>query len=350
MRIATHVFVLSFAIATSAIASPSSPTTAERERARQLFEQSKPLQDAGNCVQAVRLLTEAFALHESPDIAANLGSCEASLGKYADAAEHLRFANERMMPSAEPAQREKLQTAFDIVKKQVAELVLELSPSDSAVSLNGKATLVRDGVVFLKPGKHTITVSAPDHLAKTLEVEVQKGQRRVETIALDKDPATAAAAGAAGSPGVGGGVANGGANGEAGTPSGLSTRNTVAIVGGALTAVAVGAGVFFAVRASSAQDDVDTFKATAVRQLGGNCPRGSSAPVCLDLADAADQRNTANQNATIAFVAGGVLGAATITTYLLWPTSDKKNGRAPTRVVPVVSASGVALGLQGSFF
>ena len=343
---APHVFVLSFAIATSAIASPISPTTAERERARQLFEQSKPLQDAGNCVQAVRLLTEAFALHESPDIAANLGSCEASLGKYADAAEHLRFANERMMPSAEPAQREKLQTAFDIVKKQVAELVLELSPSDSAVSLNGKATLVRDGVVFLKPGKHTITVSAPDHLAKTLEVEVQKGQRRVETIALDKDPATAAPAGAAGASGVGGGAANG----EAGTPSGLSTRNTVAIVGGALTAVAVGAGVFFAVRASSAQGDVDTFKATAVRQLGGNCPRGSSAPVCLDLADAADQRNTANQNATIAFVAGGVLGAATITTYLLWPTGDKKTGRAPTRVVPVVSASGVALGLQGSFF
>ncbi len=353
---ALQVFVLLVAVTAAASASPSNPTNAERERARQLFEKSKPLQDARKCVKAAKLLKEAFALHESPDIAANLGGCEASMGKYAAAAEHLQFAHTKMMPSAKPEKREKIKTALELVKKQVAELALDLDPVDASVSVNGMATRVRDGLVFVPPGKHVLRVGAPGRIAKTIVLEVEKQQRLAKTIVLDREAGgVGPVAGAGGSGAVTGQAGDdrpgqGGGGGGQIKSDGMTARTGVAIVGGALTIVTVGAGVFFAVRASSAQDDVDTLKSRATAQLGGNCPSGSGAPVCVDLADSADQRNTANKNATIAFVAGSVLGAATVATYLLWPTSEKQTGRAATRVVPVVSGSRLGLGLQGSFF
>ena len=52
------------------------------------------------------------------------------------------------------------------MKKQVAELALDLDPVDASVSVDGNPVKVRGAVLFMKPGKHSVTVSAPGRIAK----------------------------------------------------------------------------------------------------------------------------------------------------------------------------------------
>ncbi len=330
-------------------AAAAAPTSADRKRARQLFEQSKPLQDAGKCPDAVRLLREAFALHESADIAANLGFCEASMGKYAAAAEHLGFAERELMPSATDAQRKKIARAFGAVKKHVAELALDLDPVDAKVTVDGQPARVRGGVLFAAPGKHAIEVSARGRITKALEVDVAKGQRLAETIVLEKD-ATAVGAGLGGS-GAGGATGGSGATaghagdgGGAGQNGATEERSTVPVyVAGGVALAGVVAFAVFSAKASERVSERDDM----VDALGGSRPCGAGTPHKSECARISDLDSDARKARTVGFVGLGVGVAAAVAGAAYWFWPREKSGAV--LVNPTIGANGASFVVAGSF-
>ena len=339
-------------------AAAAAPTVADRARARELFEKSKPLQDAKKCHEAVRLLEEAFALHESPDIAANLGTCEAQLGKYTAAAEHLGFAVRELMPSATDAQRKHITQAFESVKKQVAELALDLDPVDAKVTVDGNEARVRGAVLFLKPGKHSVTVSAPGRIAKTIEVDIAKGQRASETVLLDKEPVAAAVpgGGGGGSAGVGGGGggsaggsggasssdagAQGGADGD-GDRGGRSMVPVYVLGGVGVVSIVVG-GVFLSA-ASSSRSDRDR----VLDSLPGAERCGAGTPFVAECAEAQDFDDKARRSTAFGFTGIGVGAGALVAAaaYYLWPA---ERGGA-TAIVPLINPELAGLRVHSTF-
>ena len=154
---------------------------------------------------------------------------------------------------------------------------------------------------------------------------------------------------------VSAGTAKGGTNSPPGGPDTSHDDRTwwerrdwtPAIVGGALTAAALGAFVFFKVREGSAKDDQSALRDDLGKKGGTSACAGSSPPsACTDLRDAVDRESTAHDWSNVSLIATGALAAGTVTAFLLWPErKPERSGR---------KASGTAVGLvpshAGAFF
>jgi hypothetical protein len=161
---------------------------------------------------------------------------------------------------------------------------------------------------------------------------------RVDAVA--SVPATAPAQSDPGSPASGLTPAN-----DAG---GTSERTIVLVSGAGLTTVALTLGVVFTLKGSSANRDATDQKASLVAMGGGTnaCggPSASSAD-CAHLADTLDARNSANSAAKISFAAAGVLGAATLVTYFLWP---RRSG-TELSLAPQIAPGALGLWASGTY-
>ncbi|MBK9002255.1 MAG: hypothetical protein IPM35_41575 [Myxococcales bacterium] len=133
--------------------------------------------------------------------------------------------------------------------------------------------------------------------------------------------------------------------------SGMKPRTLALIAGAGLTVVAAGVGVFYTLKKSSAQDDADGLRSELSSKFGGQACSGSSAPAqCADLTDALERRDDAAQVSTGAFIASGVLLAATAVTYFVWPSgheSSPQTGRVNIFATP--QSRGAMMGVAGSF-
>jgi hypothetical protein len=98
----------------------------------------------------------------------------------------------------------------------------------------------------------------------------------------------------------------------------LGTRTWVTIGGAGAAVVALGVGIGFRLRANSQHDNTESL----LRQLGdASCekPTGTTGTICGQLRSTWAFYDTAVNVSTGAFVAAGILGAATAVTYVLWP-------------------------------
>ena len=95
------------------------------------------------------------------------------------------------------------------------------------------------------------------------------------------------------------------------------------ISGAGLTALAAGFGVGLSLQGASLDDDAAVQRVQIAQQFGeeGCSPSNSTARACVKLDDTLDRRNRANAIGQGAFIAAGVLGAATLVSYFLWPRS-----------------------------
>ncbi|MCA9626500.1 MAG: PEGA domain-containing protein [Myxococcales bacterium] len=344
------------ALAPHASADPNNPTKAERDRAHQLFEKSKPLQDAGDCKQAVSLLKQAWSLHRSPDIAANLGACEGKLGEYPDAATHLAFADAHLMASATKAQREKVAAALALMKKQVGEVGVSVHPDGAQISVDGKVvgTAPLAAPLFLSPGDHQLAATADGYGEVGRIVTAKKGERtevEVKLLWQGKSPggtggATAGAGGAAS--GTDGATNGSSGNSGAGGSTQARERSMVPVyVAGGVAVVGLGAALGFELARSSNRDDAQT----ALNDLG---PQGCAAgtPFTAECAGIHDSNVAAHRDADLRNVSLGVAGAALVfgAAYLLWPHAQNESAtrRVSISVTPVVSRAR-GLSLAGSF-
>jgi hypothetical protein len=317
-------------------ADPPSVGESDRERARQLFEEANQFGRRSDFRKAKSSLSAAWALVKSWDIAVNLGTAELKLGHYRDAAEHLawgvREGSIRMGESNEAVVKSRALLAQAAMRVGTVKLGVDQPGATVLVDEQfvGKSPLLDP--VYVEPGSHRISAHPSDPGAAPGEVPIEIGAGEIRDLMLKLSATSNGAS----------------SRGPSDTPivatnrSGLKTRTIVAIGGGALTAIAAGIALTYTLKASSAQSDADGFKA---RIIPGNCDQASD--LCNQLADAQANRTDANRIATPAWIAAGVVGAATLGTFLLWPKDSR--GDASTTGGVFLQAGPTSIALHGSF-
>src|SRR5690606_15491870 len=137
---------------------------------------------------------------------------------------------------------------------------------------------------------------------------------------------------------------------------------TVVLIGGAtLTLTAFGVGAVFAWQGNQHEADAERWRARVdaegnpeAQSWNGQChpSRPDRPAACDQLHDAIERSNRSYDNANLAFIAGGVLGVATLATWLLWPTSAPSpvtTGDGSWTVVPWSGMHAQGLQLSGRF-
>lgn len=329
------------------VETPSGSTTDE---ASKLFKKGNDAYKSKKWDEAEKAFEEAWAIKQSYDIAGNLGDVELYLAKYQEAAEHLEYSL-RNWPAGQEASRARTAKRFEEAKKQVGTLTLKVTKG-ADITVNGKSVGKSPlaGPVFVTPGAATVVATLREKSAKKT-VALDTGEAREieieiagEAAAVGPSVPPAASGDEPANPPGGGGVKA--------DASGMKPKTLALIVGGGLTVIAAGVGVFYTLQKSSADEDADGDRSTLSSKYGGQACAGSSPPAeCSSLRDALERRDDASKIATGAFIASGALLAATAVTFLAWP-SDSDNERANTsafNLYAVPRSHGATLGVLGTF-
>lgn len=337
--------------AASASAQPTPPPEALVREAEQRFNEGKELLRQKRWAEARVKFLQACAVQRTVNCPKNLGAVEFELGMYPEATAHFgEYLRQRDLPKNELASvRSFYESAF--AKSGHLEIA---APDGATVSVDGaeigKAPLA--DLVHVKPGSHdvravltdgrTTSASASADTGKTVKVSLVP-EARVGAPAAPPLPPAATATSAPPA------VASGGPrSGEEASPgeSRWSSGKIATVV--SLSALSVGAfatSVGFFVGAGARADDVQRLQGTTGSCLGS---AGTTAS-CRDLA-AADDARASDRNAAWVFLGvGTLLGVATATVAVLWPSEPLRRERSFVVVPMAPGATGLGLAAAGHF-
>ncbi len=320
------------------------PAPSKVDRAADLFKKAKGLHTAGKLADALPLYLEAWSLHRSPDIAANLAACEIAIGNHRDAAEHFEFALRNLLAGTTADQKTRLTQGLEKAKREVATLRLQIAPEGAEVSVDGrvvgKAPIEAD--VFVESGPRELRVALAGHETHTQRVTTTRGGTHALAVTLEATatavtpPAAGAGVGAAAGGPVVPPVGDGGKDEKRASPIPAYVAIGVGVAG-------LGAGIGLLVMASGKESDKDDRLAAIPGK--NKCGPGTTAPdACAEVTSLADD---AKQLRTFGYVGFGVAAAGGVLAYLLWPRSSSASSGAV--VVPSVGRSGASLNLHGHF-
>lgn len=318
----------------SASATPSAggPPTGTVE---ELFRRGNEFAKVDRWADAEPFYRAAWEQKKSYDIAGNLGLAEFQQNKWRDAAEHLSFAVKYFPASGKSANRELLDNVFAKVKAEVGAVDLIVNVPGAEVIVDGKKVGISPlgDTLFVDPGSRTIEVSLSGYEPAKETVLARKGDSKKLTITLTpkKDQVAVTA------------------------PPGYRPQRALIVVGGAVAAIGIGAGVAFTVlangQATEAEEQQGKLSGTsACFQTGG----AALPSACADLRGHLENQGTYSNAALVSFIAGGAfaLGTAGLAVWRLTSAPRTERDRTPAasakasaRVVPVVDAStrGVAI-------
>ena len=332
------VAALTLALAPSSPAQASEPEEAVVLQARDLYAQGSEHARNGDWKRAQISLKLSFDLVRHWSTAASLGQCELELGHYEEAATHLDYAARALPFEAE--QHEQLGAMLKRARAHVAALDVQVNLKGATVSVDGK-TIGKSPVsmpVFVSPGEHVVAASLDGGPAASQRLVVGAGEGRTIALAVGVPvAATASSKPAPSSPDV-----------SLDDPGGATSSSKWIVIGtgAGLTVFATGAAVLFRYRASNAESEADALG----EDLGTNgCyqPTGAQAGTCADLRSLIDDRNENARYSTTAWVSAGVLGAATVATWLLWSDESEAADRVSVGVSP--SPGTTRLVVRGTF-
>lgn len=332
------VAACAFAFAPTALAQGDEPDEAVVQQARDLYSQGSEHARNGDWKRAYVSLKLSFELVRHWSTAASLGQCELELGRFADAATHLEYASRALPLDAE--QREHVEAMLKRARAHVAGLVVQVNLNGATVSVDGD-TIGKSPLsvpVFVAPGVHVVAASVNGRPAASQRLAVDAGEGRTITLAIGVAPAPPASpteSPTAPAPAV---------PRRDSDEQESSSKWIVLGTGTGLTVLAAGTAVLFRHRASSAESDADVIR-DEVGTNGCYQPTGALVGKCEDLRGLIDDRNDNERYSASAWVSAGVLGAATVATWLLWPGESK--------VEPAVGASltpaGFGVSTRGRF-
>jgi hypothetical protein len=336
------------------------PSAAEIAVARKLFGEASELEGKKEWAEAEGKLREALTIKETPGLRYHLGYCLEQQSKLVAAlVEYDRAAEMLERGTKAPDVAELVGPARDGVKKRVSSVTLKM-PKDlesAEVRIDGvviKAALI-DKAIPIDPGQRVVTVSSPGRQAFRRELDLGEAEAREIEVDLPrlgntKGGYTPAGDASAEPSDAGGSVSS----------SGIPARTWVLIGEGALTAFAIGSGIFFTIDKGKAQDEIDEAQAFIDEQSGGSpsaCTTSTADGVpeaCEDLATITDQRDRSKTLAVVSFVGAGVGAAAIVTTLLVWkpkPSAAESGKLIRPRIQPrvVVGPRAAFVGVGGSF-
>jgi hypothetical protein len=287
----------------------------------------------------------AWDLEQHPAIAANLADVELRLSLYRDAAEHWSFYLRNAPPERD---RTEAVSALERCRKHVAELSVA-AEEKAVVSLDGRTLgeAPLPAALWVDPGPHLVEARTVSGRLATQQVTVLAGEvKHIELVPM-ATPSADAQSFEQPEASRTGAIPVAQANAKAIVPekSATSARVPVLVGGIALTAVALGVGVAYGLKAESASDDAASLTAKITEEAIAHGQEGLAesasacsvdhtaiAADCKELGVKVDSARGARSTATVAFVAAGILGAATVAAYLLWPRSDASSAASVGRI------------------
>lgn len=143
--------------------------------------------DHKGALDAFRL---AYAKFPSPKILINVAMALEALGRDAEAADaYDRFIVETAQVSDITSERKvAASNALARLTKRVARLVFEV-PDTAALAFDGQPIVLRSGrPMYVTPGTHRVSASAPGFITKVVDLELAAGEVRPLAITLEAEP------------------------------------------------------------------------------------------------------------------------------------------------------------------
>lgn len=334
----------SLAVAAPAARPVEPPVDATTLKARELVKRGTEEFGKQHWDAARDAYLAAWDLKQHFAIAANLAEVEMQLGRYREAADHWKFALTHLPPD-DADRRANAEARLEECRSHLSVVRVSVSVAGAEVRLDG-SELGRSPLtdeIWLEPGKHAIQAERAGYLTSSHELVASEGESRDVSLVLQVAPPPRAAEPAPTPP----------VHHDAPPPAvhtGVETRTVVLIGGGVLALAGVGVGIGYTLDARAASDAASNIGA----QLGPADDACTPAPGrttptgCAELLRKNDQSRQSENIATAGFVAGGLLGAATVAAVFLWP-SDSAKDTARVSVSPWASAESRGVQLVGSF-
>jgi tetratricopeptide (TPR) repeat protein len=287
-----------------------------------------------NFEAAHQAFEKAWAIFPYASVAASLADVEMKLGRYMEAAEHWEYYLANVPPDPDEAR-----TQLEECRKHGARVQITVNPADAEVLLDGNRIESSGGArtLWLGPGQHALVARAGARTSLTRTLTLTPGHD--EDVRLDVPevvPAAAAPATATAKVAVP-------MNAPAPRTDNKTARTTVLITGSVLAVGGVVVGVLSTLRHSSELNARDAtlreLRAEVPSSYSDNSlcmPRMDIPAKCADLHQHVVDADAAQNLAIGGFVAAGVFGAATVATYLLWPSARERAGHARLTVAPLV--------------
>jgi hypothetical protein len=317
------------------------PTPADVATARRLFQEATTLEGHGAWRDAGAKLDAALAIKETPGLHFHRAHCAEQLGELVLAARHYGRAEALIRGgAAAPDVEELLGAARARVLARVSRLAVILPSDAKGATLEVDGTLLDElsrEPLLLDPGRHRIVARAPGRRDFEVEMTLVAGETQSLEVALAPQPKSAS------------GPRKPAAEKSQSRSenSGVGTREVVLIAEGTVAIAGLAAGIGYSLAASSASDRVASAQRAvdeAAESGASSCSASDAPPACTDLQAAIDDHDRASRFATIGFVTASAGAAATLLTWVLWPSE----GTATTASV-AHTRGGATLFVRGRF-
>jgi hypothetical protein len=330
-----HVLLACLTVALASV--PALPTVARADdaavaEAKARFEEGLELADTGKHESARLKFQQAYAVFKAPAVLYNLARSEQLTGHELEALEHFRLFLRASATDAKitDAMRDKAKQNATELARKVGQVEIEV-PSTARVSVDGKPLeeTPREPVA-VRPGKHTIEATF-DGRVKSVTVECTAGNVVKAKIEFEA------------------GVGHVEPPHETREPSG-SGRVIVPVILGVAGLAGIGVGIGFAMSSNSAKTDSESIR----RDNPGLCSPPESTQ-CATYDTKRSDAESASTISTVGYVAGGVLLAGAVATFILWPKSREKTSSATPKgitaesVRPLIGSGTFGAGLEGRF-
>lgn len=185
-------FSLGVALALVApLALAKEPSKAEVQLANDMVKDAVVEAKAGRCDDAIPMLEQAIAIHETAEAFLALGECQATRGKLRAAVATWKRGEEVAEAQKDKARREAIEKKRKETERRIATLRLELPKGVSGVVVTIDGEVVPEASlaapVPVDPGARVVEAKAPGRDAFSSRIEIEDGARRTVEIELPGD-------------------------------------------------------------------------------------------------------------------------------------------------------------------
>ncbi len=292
--------------------------------AQQRFQEGLELADAGKHEPARLKFQQAWAVFKSPAVLYNLARTEQLTGHELEALEHFRLFVKVSATDAKitDAMRNKARENADELAKRVGQIEVE-APSAARVTVDGKPVESIAEPVPVIPGRHKVEATFEGKL-RSVSVDCTAGNVAHAKIVFEA---------ASGAPGI----TEPPREADRRMPTGKWLVPTILGVAGL---AGIGVGIGMAASSQSAKTDSESKRAVGICAPG---KEGDAA--CVAYKSRRDDAESAATISYVGYITGGVLAAAALVTYFVWPMPKEQS--TGLTVTPRVGVGSV--GLEGRF-
>jgi hypothetical protein len=181
--------VLALMISSAVAVAEEAPTPDADARYRSTLKDALAEYDASHFEEARILFRRAHEIIPNARTFRSIGMASFELRDYVAAVRALSAALVETRKALNPEQRTHAQGLLERSRMYVDIYTLKISPADARVLIDGRALDSEpDGTVLLGFGTHTLEVSRPGFVLRTLAVNVRGGERKDLAMTLERKP------------------------------------------------------------------------------------------------------------------------------------------------------------------